>query len=405
MGASESAVIAELVQQGHMYHQLWQTISESSDEATGRCLFAILSVDPHTPQPPAVGNANPAHARLTTEIFPEPEKFRGSIEAFVRTAIQQKRVDVLWTVGDVRSADEKFVHEMLQAVIRTRLIGNVLTPQVLKERWRLFDSALAREEEDLRSAFLEDVAKVSSDLIDELVKEEFDPGEAGLYLVLAEAGGLKRRKFANWCLAALKAMEKDDWVEHLKAEDDVISLLLELVDAAAVDDLGIAYEDALLHNARQVAGGEATVESRIDEWHLLLAPLSPDAADVLKRNILDVATELGGGLQDDFFEAYGPEIQDRDLLLRNPSVIYRLFIPLVDDRKQVGLKWLRETLDASPDLLSVHSDSNGSRTLTRRIDAALGDQADETVAQLLRDIKKHTISGRSASGRSSRGRE
>lgn len=343
---SVDSALNALATQGHVLHHLHQVASGDNNEAPAWCIFTFLRAVPAATATPEVGNSQAGYNSLNN-LLSTPGPPEAIPSAFVHLLARAQEIGLLFTVLDAGSQAKPFIVACLKLVAQRSELPQLLTPEVFADRWSFVASAFDGPDFDkLVERLLKETA-----LATYLRQQDFDSDQAILYAALVKAGATSDRSFRSWCVEGLRSIDKAEWVSQLGEEGQLAELLMNLVKRRVKVDLAVDYQDALAEHGNLVISGDSTPSALKPSWSLLLKPLSPSARGVLRRKLYDGASRADGEIDESFFDLYGEEIADQDLLQQNSQAAYRLFTPLLNRRNVRGLRWLAALLEANPAVL------------------------------------------------------
>jgi hypothetical protein len=76
------------------------------------------------------------------------------------------------------------------------------------------------------------------------------------------------------------------------------------------------------------------------------------ARKTLRRQIVAVAVQKKGQLPTVFFDLYGDEISDKEVLAGTQGVVLNMFTPLLEAQHSRGVEWIADVLEKHSKLLS-----------------------------------------------------
>lgn len=343
---SVDSALNALATQGHVLHHLHQVASGDNNEAPAWCIFIFLRAVPAATATPEVGNSQAGHNTLSN-LLSTPGPPEAIPSAFVHLLARVQEIGLLFAVLDAAPQAKPLIVACLKLVAQRPELPQLFTPEVFADRWSLVASEFAAPDFDkLVQRLLKETA-----LATYLRQEDFDSDQAALYSALVKAGATSDRSFRSWCVQGLRSIGKAEWVSQLSEEGQLAKLLMGLVKRRIKVDLAIDYQDALAEHANLVISGDSTPSALKPSWSHLLKPLSPSARGVLRRKLYDAVAGADGEIAESFFDLYGEEVSDRDLLKQNRDAPYRLFTPLLNRRNAAGLRWLAALLEANPGVL------------------------------------------------------
>ena len=174
----------------------------------------------------------------------------------------------------------------------------------------------------------------------------FDPLKAGLYAALLRRTAAENAEFREWYATGIESLDKAAWGEQFEA-GPVIDTLIDLHQRGAAVRVGRPFVDALIDRATNAVAGQFTVGRFEETWQEVLSLLPPDLRRLLARNLYEAAQRSDGNISDTFFEMYGHEIADPDVLAEDGKAFMTLFDPILASRKARGLEWAAGFFEAN----------------------------------------------------------
>jgi hypothetical protein len=199
-------------------------------------------------------------------------------------------------------------------------------------------------------------------LIETLIKETgaapymdggFKKKQAGLYSAIMRAGGAKDRNFRDWCLKALREVDEKIWRDEFAQEGNLLELVIDILDSGYKVGLGTQFQDALTEYSYSVIKGQNEPERLREYWRFLPNALKEAyARKTFRRRLVAAAVERKGELSPVFFDLYGTEMSDAEILSETSGIVLNMFTPLLDERHPQGLEWMADTLELHKSLLA-----------------------------------------------------
>jgi hypothetical protein len=109
---------------------------------------------------------------------------------------------------------------------------------------------------------------------------------------------------------------------------------------------------------------------------------------MLCQRLLDVAKEAKGNIPKAFFDLYGEEIVDLDILRSDGRLVSDFFTPMVQNGNARALQWLVDVLSKSPSFLQDYDPQYAVREFEDRVMAKLHVEQDREARTQLEKIAK-----------------
>jgi hypothetical protein len=152
--------------------------------------------------------------------------------------------------------------------------------------------------------------------------------------------------------------------------------------------LPLDYLDALEGHAKEVVKGNVSRAGIDRPWGKLPRFLETDHRKMLCQRLLDVAKEAKGNIPKAFFDLYGEEIVDLDILRSDGRLVSDFFTPMVQNGNARALQWLVDVLSKSPSFLQDYDPQYAVREFEDRVMAKLHVEQDREARTQLEKIAK-----------------
>jgi len=356
-----------LVTGGHVMHHLHQTVAQEDQECQAICIATSLREAPTAAVPPVVGDSAAGHTRLTKMLASSNKEIAKKIVLLLR---KHDELGVLFEIADAKKQYDPLISTCLRVVAEDTSPQELFSCDVVLERWQAIQGALNTEDDD--SCFGSLLAKLATEhnLCQGIQEAEkgFSPEDAELYwTIVAQADGAIDT-FLKWCKDGLRRMDATAWGADLQGTCDCVRLACSLADKGATPKLTTHLGDALVaDHARSLAAGKHVPEEAVlKRWQDLLGYLDENVRNTLRPHLLLVAVDVGGDIQEAFFQMYGDEIADSEILSGNDKTVPNLFAALVEKNNMSGLRWLKGFFESNKAFLgSVSSKIDVSAFETR----------------------------------------
>ncbi len=176
--------------------------------------------------------------------------------------------------------------------------------------------------------------------------------------------------FLTWCKDGLGKMDATAWETDLEGTCECVWLACNLADRGITLKLTTHLADALAEHAKSLAAGEHIPEEAVlERWQDLFGYLDGNVRKNLRLRLLGVAVDADGSLHEAFFQVYGGEIVDSEVLSRNDKTVPSLFEPLVRIDNVPGLRWMKDLFENNGTVLDgISSESEVEAFKTRLAD-------------------------------------
>lgn len=368
--------LGELAGNGHLHHHLNLAVSQGHNEAKAWMAFTVLTGQPAVPAPPGTGNSAAGHSGLLEMVRSNDEQLAGQL---LELALRYEGSGWFFRVLDAGENATQITTQCLRKVAETDSAPQVFRPELILKWW-----------EYLRTNFGEGFVPLLKRLVDqtqlvpELLSTKFEPPRAGFYIALVQAGLTSHKEFVAWCINGLKDVATETWTQQLKAEGELIDLVIALINQKVEVALVHPYEDALHECARSVLNEGWAPKRPATQWSGVFGPLrNPSIRKTLRGRLYDLVQTREGDIPAGFFDLFGSEFGDHEALEDNKRAVSQIFSPLLMKRNTRGLRWLRESLAFGPELLRNFPANELDDFKGRVAEAVQKDPGDEASADVL----------------------
>ena len=127
-----------------------------------------------------------------------------------------------------------------------------------------------------------------------------------------------------------------------------------------------AYSEALIsHSKKLISGTQVMSENAQKKWSFIL-----DGIEERKNfgsRFLEVACNAEGKYGDQFFELYGNELMDPNLMIQNRQAMTKLLSSLIRHKPKSGLIWMKNLIAIDPKLIANYEVQDASKGLMSEI--------------------------------------
>jgi hypothetical protein len=214
-------------------------------------------------------------------------------------------------------------------------------------------------------------------VIEAATSEPFDAANAEYYADLLNAGGHAIPAFNSWISDGLKSIEAVDWASALRGETYLIQLMVERYEKGGRYKLGLPFADGVLAYAKELMSGEGKAKGQYIVSQRFLSVIWGDDRSALRRRLLDSAMATDGQIASSFFDVFGSEVSDIDMIRNDQEVVRKLLEPILRRRNSRGLEWLSALLDRHPDLLNDYHPPYDVAQLRARAEEVAGEELED----------------------------
>ena len=381
---------AELAQSGRLLHYLYRASSNRIPEAVAECMFGYLRIVPDAQRTGRYGDFHAGHNTLTN-LLGNPGYLPGTVEHFAGLVKETQQLQVALNAASAQRPVPNFLATVLSTILNSE---DVTVPiEMIGRHWNVIRETFLAEGAPQRfELFLKRTPRLK-DLVAETASGEFDVEESGLYVALLRSGG--NADFANWCANGLASVDQQSWSEDIELQGELVELVRELDKRNTEMTFGVAFFDALVSYAKEIAHG-------LDDalpyktWNLLVNVQDSRHQALLPRRVYEILEEGNGDVSPLFYDFFGGMLVDGNLLADEPRFIDRVCRPIVDANNTAGIAWLAKVADANRRLLARHSDHAAVEDLADRIRQRIETASDDD--PVLSDLKKISAALGASSG-------
>lgn len=375
--------IENLTNHGHLLHHLHHI--KSDQIAVAWCIFLLLQRNPTISLASNIGNSQDGYIFLTDELFINPKKHSKITQKFADLLAHLQHLDLLLTVLDTSEIAKSWIIECVKWVASQDYALDFFSPELIVTKWKFLKENLSKEVYDSLIGLMVN----QSNILSYLCSLEFDLEQAGLYTFLVQKSDEKGSEFHIWCQKGLGDIGLSEWGEALKTHSSLAELIIDLSEKEIEISLGSAYEDAFLEHAKWLLSNESTSTYLSNCWETLLEQLKPPRRDLLRSRLLKVAERADGKIPSIFFNLYGKEIANAQTLNADRDVVLNLFLPLIRDRDEAGLKWLDLVFTEHPNILDGHNANEVNGFKDRLQEALEEEEVNPTISSIASHLGIH----------------
>ena len=223
------------------------------------------------------------------------------------------------------------------------------------------------------------MARARASFVAELESEAFATDRMGMYTAVLTAHPVSEEaaRFADWVVASMSRLTRDQWQAAMTESDDWVMLLTAVRTADPDARIGGAYAQGLARFLEQVASGMDVSVSVAESWDRAVVPLiAPVIERAYAEGVGRAAVNAGGSLPAAFFDLVGATLKEPRILSRS-DILDGLLPYLVTERNTTGLSWLIDALQDEGVRRGVPE--NGFGALAAVLPTSLGQDADVDV--------------------------
>ena len=347
--------LQSIVASGDVTHQLFQlTQSDGDDETRALCLLSYLQFRPDMSAPANKGNSAQGYNQLSNSLGINDPVLASLL---VRLANEHKMFDVFMNVVTARNSYDQLLIGCLRNIAQRDDSPTWFTADQIIENWSGLKANL--DHDDVPNLFYQLLNQLCkrAKFIDSLLARTFNLDDSLLYLAILDVSDDQRLN--SWCVEGFESLTYEQWISQLEPPKDSLQLLIKMINKKLQPPMRLttAFEDSLLWHAKETITGNIGLldDSYRSIWLQLPSAMESTYRDIFPGRVLREAMDANGHIKDQFFVVYGDMISGIESLSGNPSVVERLFSPIVIEKSLGGLRWLLTLLRKHNNLLDHFS--------------------------------------------------
>jgi hypothetical protein len=343
-------LLVQLVQQSRILNWLWMAHTQNDHKTTAYCMFISLLKQPSIGMSVSYGNSGNGYSIFTT-MLQSPAEYPKVFSEFTTIIRQKNSIDMLFNVYSSSSIACNWITACLKQLADDQSSDPIITPKVLLENWGIIRTALDNIQLPSYTVFNDLVGKaISKNLIGYIQEQGFSSEYAGLYHSVV-LNYQESSSFLTWCIDGLRKITATEWTNHLSAEDDVVKLLVALINSGQDVILLEEFQDGLQEYMSAIIRGSSVGSYNVTNWDKIIKSLKSNLRKTLAMRIYDIVINQQGDISETFFELYGNELIDKEILHSNRKMVSHLFSRLLSSDNMKGREWLKMVFSSIPDIL------------------------------------------------------
>jgi len=377
-------IILSLIQSGSIANHLILKFDKLDFLCCSWCIFLLMAFDPGlTIQQNKRG---PEGIAKLKEIFNNPEdpQFIEILENLENIISLYTSLDFVIDFYRNNSESLNLVSVLLLDFTKMEKPEIFFTGEIINNNWEEIINIIGIEQFNI---LISNVIKNDELLI--FTKSNFSRDKAGLYnIIIKSIVTINQYKdFSKWLCQNIQIISKEEWLAGFKAETEIVSLLLTLINKNVQINLGIPFIDAYVEYSNLVIVGEIKPEKFLTEWEKLPQSLTNKTyKKTLILKIIDNLKDNQNGIASEFFDIYGNLINQPELLMDNVDIVRKLFTRLIEIKNIRGLEWLSNLFITHPKILSKNEENEGVIYFKDLLRNSLNQSNEESIQKNLEQI-------------------
>jgi len=363
----------QLSNTGQFFHHISNAFKRKDFRTAAYLTVAVLESRPDMASD-TVGNSADGMNQLVAAAT-NPPGYPAFVQAFTELFLIDSFVTnfaFLYSLWSAAPRARNLVKAVLLALAKQeRLLGRLTVKQLIGIWQELDAEDLSAGKDPLTLIELIKAIDKDSEFTKHVSAIAIDAGNARLYTAVVLSHDHKQEEFLLQVGKLLGALDKTIWMSDLENKGQLGKLVQLLQKIAARIVLRDPYLDALVDYAVKVMNGNIGNAYPVTEWTAMLSTLHPSLRVRFKEILIKAAMAVRGAVKDQFFEFFGPELIDIEVLSKIDDLVAELFTPLVESRNVKGLSWIASVIEANNGGLDGFKNSNAIDELRMRLTTAL----------------------------------
>jgi|GEM_PF-5361180 len=376
--------LKQLANSDHVLHHLHHARTRESPEAIAWCLLTQIAMRPDASQPPnPVGNSADGWSFFNSALG-NPSDHEAALDEFNRIVDANELHQIIVETASKIAGWRPWLMASANELIRNGAALKVVGSGEYAEKHEFLKATL---DEDTFSSLTGSLVK-QGEVIDTAMKEPFDSETGEFYVDLIDAGGHANSAFNSWISDSLKTIDAATWTTALTSKTYLIELVVKRYEKGGRYKLGLPYADGVLDYAKRLIDGEAEAEDPQILSQNFLSVIWGDERAALRRTLLDSAMATDGEIASSFFDVFGSEIADIEMIKNDTDVVRKMFEPIVRKPNLPGLAWLAGLFARDSELLTHYKPKYAVTQFRARVEKAAAEGLEDELADSIRSITK-----------------
>jgi len=377
-------LLKQLSMHGHLAHHLHQAYAAKDFKSVSLCMFPIFEFIPEGNLSSHISNSSAGISHYGA-ILKNPESQPDVINNFAQLVLEYNKIQDLLAKADSKTT-RNFVSAILEAITKREDSHEYLSSSILITNYSNLREML--HDNTLRNLINRLVEK--GNLLSEIEKREFSAELAGLYLLAYEASKVhKQSSYIEFLLNGIRAVEKEDWIQGVTEEGDLLELLIFLVESNIAINLSTDFQDALLEHAKGLLEGQELSTKYQGKWNQVLGALKSESKETFLRDLRDELLRQSSKNSESILILYGQGLLESGILEEKADDAVRLLFREIINRGNVKeLTWLHKALKQNQDILKKCKTPSKNDFISRVKDRLMEKDFSDEVRQQFEEIAK-----------------
>ena len=378
----DSILKKQHINQGFLMHFFWLLAEEPNIEDTAKLLFYYLTTMPNCPRPSSdPGYAITGYDHLKKGIFINPQHHSDLNNNVNNLILLESKFDLYKNIWNQTSDSRKWISYCLYLLSESTRIKEV-DPSFILTNWIIIKNNLLEEN---WHKFLGSVIRKTL-LLTNLQDQQFDINLSPQIQEIISYGKSKIIiDFSNKIIEQIReAITKDIWLTELKKPSSILFLLIrKLHENSYLVNLGLPFAEALIEFGKNILSGNIQDCINTDYFSYIG---SENDRKYLHSQLLSTLVEFKGNIPSIFFECFGRELMDMEVINNKNIFIENCVIPLLDQNNIEGLQWFAEILEANPNIFINNSANYSVEILKTKVAEKLKEELENNLREILNKI-------------------
>lgn len=363
-----------LAHQGIMLHHLYSAREGNDEFAMAWCVFAFLQYVPNHSISNQIGRSSQG-LHFLDEIFRKPNEHEGFNTQFLNITEYYCESNLFIRVYKENTKAGTWIKHLYSEAIDKLELDKFVRIEDLLNDWKVISEIL---DEQHFNKFVGDLV-LKTDIKEQIKSDGFNIENVELYTSIVKSESDDLEDFFDFCSKGLNELDQNSWIANFDNETRLVELILENInknDKFILDSP--IYQDALVDNGKKIIDSSFSPSKYKNEWNSLPKALKKNSRKKFRSDLIYYAKQKDGDINETFFEIFGDEIIDEDLLVKDNRIVSDLFIPLLKKRNIKGLGWIGKVLDQFPRFIRVYKDKIAVDDFKNRIKLLISSDIPDT---------------------------
>lgn len=372
--------LSTMSKNGTILHYLHKLFSIGNWKYVAYCFYVLFTENPTLVRSEEKGSSGAGFNNLKS-VYTSPSSHKEIADEFNILVIEKDAHEIFFILISNNNNLHGWTCYSLMEFAKTNAI--LIDTSKVIENWPVFIKSL---DETQLTNFLSNL-KENTNLQEDINSRDFDIKYSGLYSYLIQIHSAKDTTFRNLIKKGLRGIKKEQWIQHINSNSFTIRVLLGMIDLNYKMDLGVDFKEALSDLVKSVLLEDMSeINLSVEEFNKLPIALKEHLRKNLKRSIRIHAENHKNPIPSKFFELFGDEILDHELLKESDGVINLFFIPLIIQRNYDGLLWLERLININVKEINNYKPKEYVQEMKDRLSKSVEDDPNDESSPIIKRI-------------------